>query len=34
MVVLGNKLTRDKFVFIEADDEWERCGAYCVKFYD
>ena len=34
MVCLGNKGTRDKFIFMETDDEWIQSGAFCVKFYD
>lgn len=34
LAILGNGDTRNKFVFIETDDEWTICGAFCVKFYD
>jgi hypothetical protein len=34
MAVLGNKGTRERFVYIETDDEWEACGAFCVVFYN
>lgn len=34
LAVLGSALTRDKFVTLESDDEFQRCGAFCVKFYD
>ena len=31
---LGNNFTRDKFVFIESEQEWKKTGAFCVRFYD
>jgi hypothetical protein len=31
--VLGDKMTRERFIF-EVDDEWEECGAFCVRFFD
>lgn len=31
--VLGSQLTRDRFIWISTDDEWENCGAICIKFY-
>ena len=33
LAVLSNDDVRDKFIF-EIDDEWETCGAFCIKFYD
>jgi hypothetical protein len=33
MAVLSNDDVRDKFIY-EVDDEWETCGAFCIKFYD
>lgn len=32
--VLGNLATRDKFIFVNTDDEWQECGAVCLKFYE
>jgi len=32
--VLGNKFTRDKFIFINNEEEWKQTGAFCVRFYD
>lgn len=32
--VLGNKFTREKFIFIDKEDEWKKVGAFCVRFYD
>ena len=34
MAVLGSKLTRDKFIFLNTDDEFMTCGAFCIKFYE
>ena len=34
IAVLGNRQTRDKFVFIDGEDEWRQCGACCLKFYN
>ena len=32
--VMGNKFTREKFVFLNTEDEWKRTGAFCVRFFD
>jgi hypothetical protein len=34
MAVLGSKLTREKFIFLNTDDEFMTCGAFCIKFYN
>lgn len=34
MAVLGSKHTRDKFIFLNTDDEFMTCGAFCIKFYE
>jgi hypothetical protein len=34
MAVLGSKLTREKFIFLNTDDEFMTCGAFCIKFYE
>jgi hypothetical protein len=34
MAVLGTKYTREKFVFINSEEEWKTCGAFCVKFFN
>lgn len=34
LAVLGSKLTRDKFIFLNTDDEFNTCGAFCIKFYE
>jgi hypothetical protein len=31
---MGDRFTRDKFVFMNTDDEWEKSGAFCIKFYE
>ena len=33
MAVLSGEDIRDKFIF-EMDDEWRKCGAFCIKFYN
>jgi hypothetical protein len=30
---LGPDQTRAKFIFINHEDEWRECGAFCVRFY-
>lgn len=32
--VMGNKFTREKFVFLSNEEEWKQTGAFCVRFYD
>jgi hypothetical protein len=34
LAVLGSEQVRDKFVFVNTDDEWMQTGCFCVKFYD
>lgn len=34
LACMGNKFTRDKFIFLNSEDEWQKCGAFCIKFYD
>lgn len=34
MSVLGTNQTREKFVFINSEEEWKACGAFCVKFFN
>jgi len=31
---MGNKFTREKFVFMNTEDEWKKTGAYCIRFFD
>lgn len=32
--VMGNKFTREKFVFLNNEEEWKKSGAFCVRFFD
>lgn len=34
IAVLGNRQTRDKFVFVNDEAEWRECGAVCIKFFN
>mgnify|MGYP002630338793 CR=1 FL=1 len=34
LAVLQSKLTRERFVFLNSEDEWKACGAFCISFYD
>ena len=34
LTVLGSQLTRERFVFINSEEEWRECGAFCISFYD
>ena len=34
MTVLGSQLTRERFVFINSEEELRECGAFCVSFFD
>ena len=34
LAVLGNHLTKDRFMFVNDEDEWLRCGAFCIKFFN
>lgn len=27
-------MVRDKFLFVESEDEWKKTGAFCIRFYD
>ena len=31
---MGNKFTREKFVFLNSEEEWKKTGAFCVRFFD
>ena len=33
LAVLGTKVTREKFIFLNTDEEFMQCGAFCIKFY-
>lgn len=32
--VLGNNFTREKFIFVDSEDEWKKVGAFCIRFYE
>jgi len=32
--VLSSKLTRERFIFVNSEQEWKECGALCIKFFD
>lgn len=34
MAVIGSKQTKEMLVFINSEDEWRKCGAFCVRFHD
>lgn len=34
IAILGDKETREKFVTISSVEEWKKCGAFCVMFYE
>jgi len=33
LAVLGAAQTRARFVFVDGEDEWRECGAFCIRFY-
>ena len=32
--MLGTQKTRERFIFINSEEEWKACGAFCVRFFD
>lgn len=34
IAVMGDKFTREKFIFLNTEDEWIKTGAFCVQFYN
>jgi hypothetical protein len=34
IAILGDKDTKDKFYTVSSQEEWKKCGAFCVRFYE
>lgn len=32
--LLDEPSIKDKFIILNSFDEWRKCGAFCIKFYD